>query len=98
MTIETSNAQISDGYAAMAAEITPGQYVMLTVRDTGVGMASEVQDKIFDPFYSTKEVGKGTGLGLSISQGIIEKHSGKLTVESKVGKGTEFVIIIPKTK
>jgi two-component system, NtrC family, sensor kinase len=65
------------------------------ISDNGCGMTDEVKAKIFDPFFTTKDVGKGTGLGLSISYGIIEKHGGKIEVESKVGKGSEFRILLP---
>jgi len=69
--------------------------VRVSIRDTGNGISDEVKQKIFDPFFTTKDVGKGTGLGLSISYGIIEKHNGKIEVKSEVGKGTEFIIILP---
>jgi len=69
--------------------------VKISIRDTGTGMKEEVQKKIFDPFFTTKDVGKGTGLGLSISFGIIQKHNGELEVFSKLGEGTEFLILIP---
>ena len=66
--------------------------VKITIKDNGRGMPEDHISNIFDPFITTKEIGKGTGLGLSISQAIIEKHKGKLTVESNVGKGSEFII------
>jgi signal transduction histidine kinase len=69
--------------------------IKISVKDTGTGMSEEVKRKIFDPFFTTKEVGKGTGLGLSISYGIVEKHKGKITVNSEPGKGTEFIITLP---
>ena len=71
------------------------QSVKISVRDTGQGMSEEVRKKIFDPFFTTKEVGKGTGLGLSISYGIIEKHNGSIEVKSEIGRGTEFIILLP---
>ena len=70
---------------------------VITVEDTGVGIPGEELDRIFDPFYTTKEVGSGTGLGLSIVYGIIEKHRGRISVESKVGEGTRFTIRLPYT-
>ena len=69
--------------------------VEVTVRDTGVGIPEEALDKIFEPFFSTKEVGRGTGLGLSICYGIIEAHGGRIEVESKVSEGTTFRVILP---
>jgi signal transduction histidine kinase len=70
-------------------------YAFIRIKDNGPGMTDEVRKRIFEPFFTTKEVGEGTGLGLSISFGIIEKHNGKIEVESKVGAGTEFTIKIP---
>lgn len=72
----------------------PGR-VQVSIQDSGKGMAPEVMEKIFDPFYTTKGVGQGTGLGLSISYGIIQNHGGEIQVRSQVGVGTEFVIILP---
>lgn len=69
--------------------------VHVEIRDSGSGISKEHRDKIFDPFYTTKEVGKGTGLGLSISYGIVERHGGRIEVDSEPGKGTTFAIIIP---
>ena len=72
-------------------------FVYASVSDTGSGMSEEIMDRIFDPFYTTKEVGKGTGLGLSISADIITKHHGELVVESVVGVGTTFTVKLPRT-
>ncbi len=69
--------------------------VEISIKDTGVGMPDEIKDKIFEPFFTTKDVGVGTGLGLSVSFGIIEKHKGEIKVFSELGKGSEFVIILP---
>ena len=63
--------------------------------DTGCGIPKEIQNKIFDPFFSTKEVGKGTGLGLSMSYGIINDHNGTINVKSKIGEGATFIIELP---
>ena len=71
-------------------------YLIISIKDSGVGMSKDVMDKIFDPFFTTKDLGKGTGLGLSISFGIIEKHKGKLEVKSKFGMGSTFSIYLPK--
>jgi len=72
--------------------------VKIIIKDNGRGMPPEVKEHIFDPFFTTKEVGKGMGLGLSISYGIIEKHNGNIDVISEPGKGTEFIISLPKTQ
>ena len=70
--------------------------VKITITDTGTGIAPENMRKIFNPFFTTKDVGKGTGLGLSVSFDIIEKHGGTVKVESQLDKGTAFMIILPK--
>ena len=72
-----------------------GAWVNVSIRDNGKGMPEEVRKRIFEPFYTTKDVGKGTGLGLSISYGIVENHGGKITVSSEEGVGTEFLITLP---
>jgi signal transduction histidine kinase len=72
--------------------------VKIIIKDNGKGMSKEVKEHIFEPFYTTKEVGQGTGLGLSISYGIIERHNGHIDVISEPGKGTEFIISLPRTQ
>lgn len=72
--------------------------VKIIIKDNGKGMQPEVKEHIFDPFFTTKEVGKGMGLGLSISYGIIEKHNGNIDVISEPGKGTEFIISLPRSQ
>ena len=69
--------------------------VLLSVSDNGCGMSEEVMKRVFEPFYTTKEVGMGTGLGLSISYSIIQKHHGEIQVESEPGKGTTFTVRLP---
>ena len=87
-------AMTNDGVLYIATEMADGQ-VRVRIRDTGSGMPEEVLSKIFEAFYTTKEVGEGTGLGLSISHGIIEKHHGSIQVDSEIGKGTTFTISLP---
>jgi two-component system NtrC family sensor kinase len=72
-----------------------GAYVKIAVQDTGVGISSEDLQKVFDPFYTTKEVGVGTGLGLSLSYSIIQNHQGMINLISKIGQGTTVTILLP---
>ena len=92
--IRTRNVTLDQDYAALNPEARPGDYVALSVTDTGTGIAKEVQDKIFKPFFSTKG-DKGTGLGLAICSKIIAQHKGDIRVESELGKGTTFTIFLP---
>jgi len=71
-------------------------FVQIQISDTGIGMSRDVIDKIFDPFYSTKNETKGVGLGLAVVYGIVQRHNGHIHVDSVVGKGTTFNIDIPK--
>jgi signal transduction histidine kinase len=95
LTIHTEPAIIDGGRTEGGGSVRTGRYALLTVGDTGAGIAEEIREKVFDPFFSTKEVGKGTGLGLAIVYGIVEQHKGFIDVESERGKGTTFKIYLP---
>ena len=93
----TKNAYdaMKDGGAFTVTTALAGDVARVTVSDTGCGMPSEIIDRIFDPFFTTKGPSEGTGLGLAICYDIVEKHGGKISVESKEGKGTTFSITLP---
>ncbi len=96
MNLLTNSIQAIEGKGDIFIEtISSGIGVKIIIRDTGAGMSTEVKKHIFEPFYTTKEVGSGTGLGLAISYGIIEQHQGNIDVISEDGKGTEFIISLP---
>ena len=80
---------------SLKGEVFQKKYMEIRIQDTGKGMPESIQQKIFDPFYTTKDVGQGTGLGLSISLGIIQKHKGVIECVSQEGEGTTFGIYLP---
>lgn len=95
MYISASRTEIDETFVEMHGLGCPGNYVLLSVSDTGMGISKEHLEKIFDPFFTTKEVGKGTGLGLSIIFGLVRSHGGFITVYSDIGVGTTFRIYFP---
>jgi two-component system cell cycle sensor histidine kinase/response regulator CckA len=95
LTIETAHDSVDERFAASHPDLSPGEYLALTVRDTGTGISDEVKTHIFEPFFTTKPQGKGTGLGLSTVYGIVKQCGGSITVWSEVGRGAEFRILLP---
>ncbi|MDB5526732.1 MAG: hypothetical protein JWM58_4495 [Rhizobium sp.] len=97
LTLEVGNAFIDEVYARNHAEVEAGQYVMLAVTDTGIGMPPQVIERVFEPFFSTKPVGKGTGLGLSMVYGFVKQSGGHVKIYSEVGQGTTIRIYLPRS-
>lgn len=93
--IAAKNVTIDEHYARRNLDAEPGNFVLLTISDTGMGMSSDVVKRIFDPFFTTKEIGKGTGLGLSTTLTIVKSHGGFINVYSEIKKGTQFSIYFP---
>lgn len=97
LTIEVGNAYLDEPYCRNHAEVSPGQYVTLSVTDTGCGMSAEVLAHAFDPFFSTKPEGKGTGLGLSMVYGFVKQSGGHIKIYSEVGQGTTVKVYLPRS-
>ena len=97
LTIETANV-LRDEAPALDEATRPSRYVMVSVADTGEGMTHDTRARLFEPFFTTKEIGKGTGLGLAVVDGIVRQTGGQVDVESEVGRGTIFKILVPATE
>jgi two-component system cell cycle sensor histidine kinase/response regulator CckA len=97
-TIETANIVLEPGDIAQNLETQPGEYVLITISDTGVGMSDEVKSHIFEPFFTTKEVGEGSGLGLATVHGIVKQNGGDIRVDSEEGQGTVFEVYWPRAR
>jgi len=95
LTVQLADENIYQWSMKSANRLAPGQYVKLSIIDTGHGMSSDTIKRIFEPYFTTKDVGKGTGMGLAVVHGIVEKYGGHISVESEIGKGTVFNLWLP---
>ena len=94
--IETANAHLDEAYASTHDEVDAGDYVLMTISDTGIGMPQETLERVIEPFFTTKEVGKGSGLGLSMVYGFIKQSKGHFSIASTVGEGTKVKLFLPR--
>jgi signal transduction histidine kinase/CheY-like chemotaxis protein len=96
LTLETKNVVLDESYAAMNSDVTPGNYIMIAVSDSGTGIPTNLLDKVFEPFYTTKDVGKGSGLGLSMVYGFVKQSNGHIRIYSEEGHGTTVKLYLPQ--
>ncbi len=96
LTIEAANAVLDQDYADSHAEVAPGEYVAITVTDSGTGIAPEILRKVFDPFFTTKGIRRGTGLGLSMVYGFVKQSHGHVSIYSELGHGTNVKLFLPR--
>jgi len=95
LTITGENVTLDDTFASMEPQAKPGPYILLSVQDTGTGIAPEIMDRLFEPFFTTKQTGKNPGLGLSTALGIVQNHGGFVRVSSQTGQGSVFKVFLP---
>jgi CheY-like chemotaxis protein len=96
LTLETRNALLDEDYAEQFEEVTPGEYVLLAITDTGTGMAAETMQRVFEPFFTTKETGQGSGLGLSMVYGFVKQSGGHISIYSRIEHGTSVKLYLPR--
>jgi signal transduction histidine kinase len=97
LSIETSNVVLDEDFVRRVGELAPGDYVSITVTDSGNGIPEPIRAKVFDPFFTTKDVGKGTGQGLTLAHAtVVKKHHGRIEVSSRLGEGSTFTIVLPE--
>jgi PAS domain S-box-containing protein len=98
LVLETANIHLTEELVSESFAVAPGDYVKLSVRDTGAGITNEVKQHIFEPFFTTKEKGQGTGLGLATCYGIVKQNGGHIWAESEPGHGTTFIVCLPRVE